>query len=70
MPPTLTSVGPAAVSGGSAGLLDWDRDVLRLEGSLGYRLARNAGVLLSGYGQEADGEGSTVLTGLRAWWAF
>ena len=57
--------------GGGAGVpVDWDRDVVRLEGSLGYRLARNAGVLLSGYGQEADGEGSTLLTGLRAWWAF
>jgi hypothetical protein len=50
--------------------VDWDRDVVRLEASLGYRLVRNAGVLLSGYWQDAGRGGTTVLSGLRTWWAF
>ena len=49
-----------------------DHDVYRYEGSLGYRVARNAGLLLSAYQQiqaEAD-DGDQRLVGLRLWWAF
>ena len=54
------------------GTADWDHDVYRYEGSLGYRVARNAGLLLSAYQQiqvEAD-DGDQRLVGLRLWWAF
>jgi hypothetical protein len=57
---------------GQLGSEDWDHDVTRLEASLGYRLARNAGILLSGYEQlqsgASDAEGRLV--GARLWWAF
>jgi hypothetical protein len=49
---------------------DWDRDVVRLEASVGYRLVRNAGVLLSSYWQEAGRLETTILTGARIWYAF
>ena len=51
---------------------DWDYDVYRYEGSLGYRLARNAGILVSAYRQiQRTGEdGDTHLIGARMWWAF
>jgi hypothetical protein len=49
---------------------DWDKDVVRFEASLGYRVVRNAGVLVSGYWQEAGREDTTVFTGARIWWAF
>jgi hypothetical protein len=49
---------------------DWDDDVVRIEGSFGYRLVRNAGVLLSGYWQDAGAGGPTSLAGARLWWAF
>ncbi|MGE0159671.1 MAG: hypothetical protein AB7T31_09685 [Gemmatimonadales bacterium] len=58
------------LAGGPSGSTDWDRDVVRAEGSLGYRVVRNAGVLLSGYWQDAGSGGDTVLSGLRLWWAF
>jgi hypothetical protein len=58
------------LEGGSNAPVDWDRDVLRTEASLGYRIVRNAGVLVSGYWQDAGLGGDTVLSGLRAWWAF
>ena len=58
------------LSGGSGSPVDWDRDVVRLEASLGYRVVRNAGVLLSGYWQDAGRGGTTVFSGLRIWWAF
>jgi hypothetical protein len=58
------------LQGGSGGPVDWDRDVLRTEASLGYRVVRNAGVLVTGYWQDAGLGGETVLSGLRAWWAF
>ena len=54
------------------GRAEWDHDVYRYEGSLGYRLARNAGLLLSVYRQvqaNAD-DGDEGLVGLRLWWAF
>ncbi len=51
---------------------DWDRDVTRIEVSLGYRLVRNAGLLLSAYQQfqrdASDGDGRVI--GTRLWWAF
>jgi hypothetical protein len=58
------------ISNGGGARVDWDRDVVRLEGAVGYRLVRNAGVLLSGYWQDAGAGGSTVLSGVRMWWAF
>ena len=54
------------------GSAEWDYDVYRYEGSLGYRLARNAGLVLSAYQQvqaEVD-DGDQRLVGLRLWWAF
>lgn len=58
------------VEDGSGTGRDWDRDVVRVEGSLGYRIVRNGGVLLSGYLQDAGAGGSTTFGGLRLWWAF
>lgn len=51
---------------------EWDYDVYRYEASLGYRLARNAGILLSGYRQiqSMAEDGDTHLIGARLWWAF
>jgi len=59
-----------AVDGGAGPSGDWDRDVVRLEASLGYRIVRNGGVLLSGYWQDAGEGGATTFGGLRLWWAF
>jgi hypothetical protein len=56
--------------GPALGRADWDHDVHRLEGSLGYRLVRNGGVLLSAYRQSAGEGGTTELVGARIWWAF
>jgi hypothetical protein len=50
--------------------VDWDHDVYRIEGSIGYRLVRNAGVLLSAYQQGAGEGGDTTLMGVRFWWGF
>ena len=55
---------------GGGRTLDWDRDVYRLEGSLGYRLVRNAGVMLSGYRQNVRGAPGTTFVGARLWYAF
>jgi hypothetical protein len=56
----------------TGGAVDWDADVTRYEASLGYRLARNAGLLLSAYEQvqrdASDAAGRLV--GLRLWWGF
>jgi len=49
---------------------DWDLDVYRVEASLGYRLVRNAGVIISGYQQNVRGAEGTYLGGLRLWYAF
>ena len=51
---------------------DWDYDVTRYEGSLGYRIGRNVGLLLSAYAQdqEVETDGDTSFAGLRLWWAF
>jgi hypothetical protein len=55
-----------------SGPVDWDNDVTRYEASLGYRIVRNAGVLLSAYEQvqanEVDADSRFV--GIRLWWAF
>ena len=50
----------------------WDYDVTRLEASLGYRLGRNAGILLSGYWQlqTVASDTDARLFGTRLWWAF
>lgn len=58
------------LDGGTGPAADWDRDVSRLEAALGYRLVRNAGVMLSGYRQAVRGKDPTHLTGLRLWYAF
>ncbi|MBM4185303.1 MAG: hypothetical protein FJ207_13985 [Gemmatimonadetes bacterium] len=58
------------VEGGSGPNEDWDYDVVRVEGSVGYRIVRNGGLLLSGYWQDAGEGGTTTLGGLRLWWAF
>ena len=42
------------------GPVDWDNDVTRYEASLGYRLARNAGILLSAYEQIQSNEVDTT----------
>ncbi len=54
------------------GPVDWDNDVTRYEASLGYRLVRNAGVLLSAYEQVQSNEvdADSRFVGLRLWWAF
>ena len=55
------------------GTAEWDHDVYRYEASLGYRLARNVGLLLSAYQQvqaEEVDDGDRRLVGLRLWWAF
>jgi hypothetical protein len=51
---------------------EWDHDVHRLEGAVGYRLSRNTGLLLSGYRQmQTEGDsGDTDFVGLRLWWEF
>lgn len=50
----------------------WDYDVRRYEASVGYRVARNAGVIASWFTQAqkvaTDGDGN--LTAVRFWWAF
>jgi len=58
------------IESGTGSATDWDEDVVRIESSFGYRLVRNAGVLLSGYWQDAGAGGSTSLAGARLWWAF
>jgi hypothetical protein len=55
---------------GTASPEDWDRDVYRVEASLGYRLVRNAGVMLSAYQQNVRGADGTYLGGIRLWYAF
>jgi hypothetical protein len=57
---------------GLGGASDWDHDVVRYDGSVGYRLARNAGVVLSAYRQlqSEAADGDTHLAGLRLWWGF
>ncbi len=54
------------------GPVDWDNDVTRYGASLGYRLVRNAGVLLSAYEQVQSNEvdADSRFVGLRLWWAF
>lgn len=64
--------GLGAASPYPGGRTDWDHDVSRYEASLGYRLTRNAGLILSGYQQIQDGgvDGDTRFVGLRLWWGF
>jgi hypothetical protein len=49
---------------------DWDRDVYRMEASLGYRVVRNAGVMISGYQQNVHDAQGTTFVGARLWYAF
>ena len=60
------------VSDGAGGMEDWDYDVTRYEGGLGYRLARNAGIIASAFRnvEAAGGERDDDLVALRLWWAF
>ncbi len=55
-----------------SGLGDWDWDVQRLEGGIGYRIARNAGVM-AGYASTWDAgplDPGDDLTSIRLWWGF
>lgn len=55
-----------------AGFGDWDWDVDRWEGAVGYRLARNAGVMAT-YARSADSspaESANGLAAVRLWWGF
>ena len=54
------------------GPTDWDNDVTRYEASVGYRLVRNAGLILSAYEQVQSQEIDTDsrFAGIRLWWAF
>lgn len=54
------------------GPVDWDHDVTRYEVALGYRIVRNAGVVLSAYEQVQTNEVDTDsrFAGIRLWWAF
>jgi hypothetical protein len=54
------------------GPVDWDNDVTRYAASLGYRIVRNAGVLLSAYEQIQSNEvdADSRFAGIRLWWAF
>jgi len=64
--------GLGAASSRTGGGDPWDYDVRRYEASIGYRLARNAGVITSWFTQEqvgaADSDGD--LLAVRLWWAF
>lgn len=59
-------------NGSGSASTDWDHDVRRYEGSVGYRLARNVGVLFAAFTQSQNGatDGDTDQLGLRMWWAF
>jgi class 3 adenylate cyclase len=51
---------------------DWDWDTRRLEASVGYRITRNAGLLLA-WGMNWDGgplDPDDDLAGIKLWWAF
>lgn len=50
----------------------WDYDIRRYEGSVGYRVARNAGFIASWFRQVQHGSGDSDgdLVALRLWWAF
>jgi len=53
------------------GTVAWDRDVVRAELGVGYRLARNAGLratLAEGWTDRDDP--SDALVALRLWWEF
>ncbi len=54
------------------GPIEWDHDVTRYEASVGYRIVRNAGLLLSAYEQVQSEEVDTDsrFVGIRLWWAF
>ena len=61
-----------AIDDGAAGREDWDYDVQRYEGSLGYRISRRVGLLASVYRQRQSvlEEGDTDFAGVRMWWLF
>ncbi len=58
------------IDNGSGGREDWDYDVQRYEGALGYRFSQRVGLLLSGYRQiqQVRDDGDTDFFGLRLWW--
>ncbi len=61
---------PLALPG--RGDTDWDHDVMRYEASVGYRLARNAGLMLSGSITDQSGplDPADDLLAVRLWWEF
>ena len=60
------------VGDGAGGEQEWDYDVTRWEGGVGYRLARNAGLLASAFTnvEATGGAHEDDLLALRLWWAF
>jgi hypothetical protein len=64
--------GLGAASSRSGGGAHWDHDLRRYEVALGYRVARNAGAILSWFHQAQAGsaDSDTNLTAVRLWWAF
>ena len=54
------------------GPVDWDNDVTRYEASVGYRIVRNAGIILSAYEQvqSVSVDADSRFVGVRLWWAF
>lgn len=64
--------GLGAASSRTGGGAPWDHDMRRYEGSVGYRVARNAGVIASWSTQvqnESD-DSDAQLMAVRLWWAF
>jgi adenylate cyclase len=57
---------------GTGGRRAWDNDVARYEGSLSYRLAKNAGLLASYAVTDEHGpiDPKDDLVGIRLWWSF
>lgn len=60
------------IDDGAGGREEWDYDVYRYEGAIGYRMSRRVGLLLSGYRQiqEIRQDGDTSFVGLRLWWGL
>ncbi len=55
-----------------SGFGDWDWDVMRLEGALGYRITVNAGIMATFGATWQDGplDPRDDLAGVRLWWGF
>jgi class 3 adenylate cyclase/peptidyl-tRNA hydrolase len=62
----------AALGGGGGGASVWDYDVRRLQGSVGYRMVRNAEVKAEWIWNDMSGplDPSDDLLSLQLWWAY